>query len=87
MKVLSSTPWVNGLAGVLIFGGSLPATRMALQGFEPRFLTFARAPIAGLAGISYIGCAATVSAMARPCRTVRHRHRQSSPADCLGTGA
>lgn len=51
MRALSSAPWVNGLVGVLIFSGSLPATRLALQGFEPLFLTFARASIAGLAGI------------------------------------
>lgn len=51
MRVLSSTPWINGLVGVLIFSGSLPATRLALQGFEPLFLTFARASIAGLAGV------------------------------------
>lgn len=45
-----SAAWLNGLLGVLIFSGSLPATRLALRGFEPLFLTYCRATIAGLAG-------------------------------------
>ena len=44
----SSSAWLNGLIGVVIFSGSLPATRLALQDFDPLFLTFARACIAGL---------------------------------------
>ncbi|QDL56167.1 DMT family transporter [Rhodoferax aquaticus] len=40
--------WLNGLLGVLIFSGSLPATRVAVQAFDPVFLTVARAAIAGL---------------------------------------
>lgn len=44
------TAWLNGLFGVVIFSGSLPATRLALQGFEPLFLTYARATIAAIAG-------------------------------------
>ncbi|QTL03556.1 DMT family transporter [Aquabacter sp. L1I39] len=42
--------WLSGLAGVLIFSGSLPATRVAVQGFSPLFLTSARAVIAALLG-------------------------------------
>jgi drug/metabolite transporter (DMT)-like permease len=42
--------WGSGLVGVVIFSGSLPATRVAVQGFEPVFLTSARAVIAALAG-------------------------------------
>ncbi|OXS78793.1 DMT family transporter [Domibacillus enclensis] len=43
--------WVNGFLGVLIFSGSLPATRLAIADFDPLFLTFCRAAIAGaLAG-------------------------------------
>jgi drug/metabolite transporter (DMT)-like permease/uncharacterized protein YjiS (DUF1127 family) len=38
--------WVNGLIGVVIFSGSLPATRLADAGFTPLFLTGARAVIA-----------------------------------------
>jgi drug/metabolite transporter (DMT)-like permease len=42
--------WINGFIGVLIFSGSLPATRAAIAGFDPIFLTSARASIAaGLA--------------------------------------
>ncbi|WP_209000084.1 DMT family transporter [Pannonibacter tanglangensis] len=40
--------WGSGLVGVVIFSGSLPATRVAVQGFEPVFLTSARAVIAAL---------------------------------------
>lgn len=40
--------WSSGLIGVLIFSGSLPATRVAVMGFDPLFLTVARATIAGL---------------------------------------
>jgi len=40
--------WVNGMIGVVIFSGSLPATRVAVMDFDPLFLTAARAVIAGL---------------------------------------
>lgn len=40
--------WINGFIGVLIFSGSLPATRVAVQELDPTFLTVARASIAGL---------------------------------------
>jgi drug/metabolite transporter (DMT)-like permease len=46
--------WLSGFAGVLIFSASLPATRLAVQGthgFDPLFLTVARATIAGLLGL------------------------------------
>ncbi|MDH0747064.1 DMT family transporter [Pseudomonas sp. GD03842] len=42
-----SSGWLNGLIGVLIFSGSLPATRIAVQDIAPVFLTVARASIAG----------------------------------------
>jgi drug/metabolite transporter (DMT)-like permease len=42
--------WWSGLCGVVIFSGSLPATRLAVGGFEPLFLTSARAVIAALLG-------------------------------------
>lgn len=38
--------WGSGLIGVIIFSGSLPATRIAVGGFTPLFLTSARAVIA-----------------------------------------
>lgn len=40
--------WLSGFLGVLIFSGSLPATRVAVGAFEPTFLTLARASIAGV---------------------------------------
>lgn len=40
--------WLNGLIGVIIFSGSLPATRLAVTQFDPVFLTVARACIAGV---------------------------------------
>lgn len=42
--------WGSGLVGVIIFSGSLPATRVAVADFSPLFLTSARALIAGLLG-------------------------------------
>lgn len=44
----ASSGWLNGFIGVLIFSGSLPATRIAVLEFDPVFLTVARATIAGL---------------------------------------
>jgi len=35
-----------GLVGVIIFGGTLPATRIALQVFSPWFIAFGRAAVA-----------------------------------------
>ncbi|MGO4387151.1 DMT family transporter [Microvirga sp. 2YAF29] len=40
--------WICGLLGVVIFSGSLPATRIAVSDFDPFFLTLARATIAGV---------------------------------------
>ena len=47
--------WINGFIGVLIFSGSLPATRVAVLEFEPVFLTVARASIAALLGLCLVG--------------------------------
>ncbi|WP_236203860.1 DMT family transporter [Pseudomonas protegens] len=44
----NASGWLNGFIGVLIFSGSLPATRVAVLEFDPLFLTVARATIAGL---------------------------------------
>ncbi|HEY9281528.1 MAG TPA: DMT family transporter [Eoetvoesiella sp.] len=44
----SANAWLNGFIGMLIFSGSLPATRVAVLDFDPVFLTVARASIAGL---------------------------------------
>lgn len=43
----SISGWINGFIGVAIFIGSLPATRIAVQEFDPFFLTFCRGAIAG----------------------------------------
>ena len=37
-----------GFVGVVIFGATLPVTRIALEGFSPAFVTFARAAIAAI---------------------------------------
>ncbi|MBB4064324.1 DMT family transporter [Gellertiella hungarica] len=47
----STIGWINGFLGVLIFSGSLPATRIAVADFDPTFLTAARAVIAGLIAV------------------------------------
>ncbi|WP_421592327.1 DMT family transporter [Shinella sp. M27] len=46
--------WGSGLAGVIIFSGSLPATRIAVADFSPLFLTSARAVIAALLGAALL---------------------------------
>lgn len=46
--------WISGFIGVLIFSGSLPATRVAVADFDPLFLTLARACIAGLLGAALL---------------------------------
>jgi len=48
--------WGSGLIGVIIFSGSLPATRVAVGGFDPLFLTSARAVIAALLSIVLLVC-------------------------------
>lgn len=39
--------WLHGAIGVLIFSGSLPATRVAVADLDPMFLTMTRAAVAG----------------------------------------
>jgi drug/metabolite transporter (DMT)-like permease len=46
--------WVSGLIGVIIFSGSLPATRVAVASMTPLFLTSARAVIAALIGAALL---------------------------------
>jgi drug/metabolite transporter (DMT)-like permease len=45
---------LNGFIGVLIFSGSLPATRVAVADFDPLFLTVVRAAIAGLLALALL---------------------------------
>jgi drug/metabolite transporter (DMT)-like permease len=47
--------WGSGLLGVIIFSGSLPATRVAVGGFSAVFLTASRAVIAALLGAALLG--------------------------------
>lgn len=51
------TGWISGSIGMLVFSGSLPATRMAVAAFDPVFLTGARAAIAGLLGLLVLALA------------------------------
>ncbi|MFN3671352.1 MAG: DMT family transporter [Bosea sp. (in: a-proteobacteria)] len=46
--------WGSGLVGVIIFSGSLPATRVAVGSFSPLFLTAARAVIAAALGAALL---------------------------------
>ncbi|MEN5432531.1 DMT family transporter [Sphingobacterium faecium] len=45
---IRSNGWINGIIGVLLFSGSLPATRIAVLDLNPIFLTVSRATIAGV---------------------------------------
>ncbi len=51
----STGGWINGLIGVVIFSGSLPATRVAVLEFDPLFLTVARATIAAVLALCLLG--------------------------------
>jgi drug/metabolite transporter (DMT)-like permease len=57
--------WANGMLGVIIFSGSLPATRVAVGGFSPLFLTSARAVIAALLAAGLL----TILRQTKPART------------------
>jgi drug/metabolite transporter (DMT)-like permease len=46
--------WANGLTGVVIFAGSLPATRAAVMDIAPVFLTAARATIAACLALALL---------------------------------
>ncbi|HZG68066.1 MAG TPA: DMT family transporter [Herpetosiphonaceae bacterium] len=46
--------WGSGLLGVIIFSGSLPATRVAVADFSPMFLTSLRAVIAAVLGVAFL---------------------------------
>ncbi|MEG0678058.1 MAG: DMT family transporter [Comamonas sp.] len=50
----STSGWINGLVGVAIFAGSLPATRVAVAELNPVFLTSARAAIAAVLGLTLL---------------------------------
>lgn len=50
----STSGWRSGLAGIVIFSGSLPATRVAVADFSPLFLTSARAAIAAVLAAGFL---------------------------------
>jgi drug/metabolite transporter (DMT)-like permease len=50
----TASGWINGFIGVVIFSGSLPATRVAVMQFDPVFLTVARAAIAGVMALGLL---------------------------------
>ncbi|KIO77418.1 transporter [Pedobacter lusitanus] len=60
----TSAGWVNGFIGVVIFSGSLPATRVAVLDLDPVFVTVARATIGGLFAL----CALLIFKEKRPSR-------------------
>jgi len=43
-----------GFLGTCLFAGTLPATRLAVTGLDPFFLTVSRATIAGIAGVAVL---------------------------------
>jgi drug/metabolite transporter (DMT)-like permease len=53
---MCSKAWIYGFLGVIIFAGSLPATKLAMVGFEVEFLTAARAAIAGMVAMLLLLC-------------------------------
>lgn len=46
--------WINGFIGVLLFSGSMPATKLAVMEMNPIFATIARAVIAGILALSVL---------------------------------
>lgn len=53
----AASGWGSGLVGVLIFSGSLPATRISVGDFSPLFLTSARAVIAAALATALLAAA------------------------------
>jgi len=50
----TASGWISGFLGVVIFSGSLPATRVAVADFDPVFLTVARATIAAVLALALL---------------------------------
>jgi len=46
-----------GIVAVVLFGGSLPATRIAVLDLDPWFVTAARALVAGIVGVAIVAAA------------------------------
>lgn len=45
---------INGFIGVLLFSGSMPATKLAVMEMSPNFVTIARAAIAGILALTVL---------------------------------
>lgn len=69
MKV-ATQGWINGFIGVAMFSGSLPATRLAVLGLDPFFVTAARASLAGLMALALVLLARMQRPTAREWRTL-----------------
>lgn len=63
----STHGWINGFIGVLIFSGSLPATKAGITGFAPDFLTTARAALPALPLCSFWPFCASVCQLRSIC--------------------
>lgn len=50
----SGSGWISGMLGVVIFSGSLPATRLAVADLTPLFVTGGRAVIAAMLGAAFL---------------------------------
>ncbi|WMJ68087.1 DMT family transporter [Stenotrophomonas sp. 24(2023)] len=50
----SASGWINGFIGVMIFAGTLPATRMAVLQLDAGFVTAARAIIAAVLAVALL---------------------------------
>ncbi|WP_353119367.1 DMT family transporter [Myroides odoratus] len=48
VNATTSNGWMNGLIGVLLFSGSMPATKVAVLSLDPVFVTLVRALIAAI---------------------------------------
>lgn len=57
--------WINGFIGVLLFSGSMPATKAAVLDLSPLFVTVSRAGIAGVIAL----CILLLFREKRPART------------------
>jgi drug/metabolite transporter (DMT)-like permease len=87
----SASGWINGLIGVIIFSGSLPATRRGGCGVRPGVPDRRRAPVLpALLGLGCCGCSGSPGHGERP-RLARHRRPRRrgrlSAADGAGAAA
>lgn len=64
----SASGWINGFIGVVIFAGSLPATRLAVLQLDAGFVTAARATIAAVLGLGRCFCCASHGRGAATCQ-------------------